>query len=234
MSNRLECEPLTSSVRCARLFVVDKLQEWRCDDLVDRAALLTSELATNAVVHTGMPYSVCVERHGSTVRVEVADRVEELPIWSAPPHPEELGDPGHLSDSDPGEADGSAFPFRGEPGGVGDVQAPQPGDSGRSFSGLGIVDASATEWGSESIPGEGKVVWFELTEHRDGSGPKVRSGLRDIRDSPLSPPTSDLDRPLDDWVLALGGPRLSHALRVALLVLALALVVLLLTVLARG
>ena len=69
----LECEPVPSSVRSARLFVVDKLQEWRCDDLVDGVALLTSELATNAVKHTGRPFTVGVGRDGDRIRVEVAD-----------------------------------------------------------------------------------------------------------------------------------------------------------------
>ena len=79
MSEVLDCEPLPSSVRSARLFVVDKLQEWRCDDLVDGAALLTSELATNAVKHTNQPFQVAVERTDDGIRVEVADAVAEPP-----------------------------------------------------------------------------------------------------------------------------------------------------------
>ena len=120
MSNHLDCAPLPSSIRSARLFVVDKLQEWQCDDLVDRAALLTSELATNAVVHTGMPYSVRVERIGSTVRVEVADRVEELPTR-----------PRRIDLRDPPE----------EPG---DIYGAPSDAAAQLFSGLGIVDATAT------------------------------------------------------------------------------------------
>jgi len=73
MADVLDCEPVPSSVRSARLFVVDKLQEWRFDDLVDGVALLTSELATNAVVHTGRPFQVGVERTGDRIRVEVVD-----------------------------------------------------------------------------------------------------------------------------------------------------------------
>jgi hypothetical protein len=79
MSDLLDCEPVPSSIRSARLFVVDKLQEWRCDELVDGVALLTSELATNAVVHTGQPFTVGVERTGDTIRVEVVDALADLP-----------------------------------------------------------------------------------------------------------------------------------------------------------
>ena len=95
MSERLELEPVPSSIRSARLFVVDKLQEWRCDELVDRVALLTSELATNAVVHTGQPYTVCVERRGPGVRVEVVDATPVLPERHDLPEPV-VGDPDDL------------------------------------------------------------------------------------------------------------------------------------------
>ncbi|MGH9084657.1 MAG: ATP-binding protein [Acidimicrobiales bacterium] len=87
MSERLELEPVPSSIRSARLFVVDKLQEWRCDELVDRVALLTSELATNAVVHTGQPYTVSVERRGPGIRVEVVDATPVLPERHDLPEP---------------------------------------------------------------------------------------------------------------------------------------------------
>jgi len=79
MSDVLDCEPVPSSVRSARLFVVDKLQEWHCDELVDGVALLTSELATNAVVHTGRPFTVGVQRTGNRIRVEVVDALSEAP-----------------------------------------------------------------------------------------------------------------------------------------------------------
>jgi hypothetical protein len=79
MTDVLDCEPVPSSIRSARLFVVDKLQEWRCDDLVDGVALLTSELATNAVIHTGQPFTVGIERSGDRIRVEVVDAVSDPP-----------------------------------------------------------------------------------------------------------------------------------------------------------
>lgn len=211
MSNQLECEPLPSSVRRARLFVVDKLQEWRCDDLVDRAALLTSELATNAVIHTGMPYAVRVERTGATVRVEVADRVEEVPTR---PRRRRLGGPAVGSGAVDGLSDSS---------------------EAQMFSGLGIVDATATSWGSEPVPGGGKIVWFELAGEQPDAASEVRSArLRDLREASPSPLSHDLDRPLDAWVLALGGPRLSHAVRMASVILLVLLVLLLVVLFTRG
>jgi anti-sigma regulatory factor (Ser/Thr protein kinase) len=179
MSHRLDCEPVPSSVRTARLFVVDKLQEWRCDELVDRVALLTSELATNAVVHTGQPYSVRVERRGPSVRVEVVDQAQKLPA---------------RRDLLVDLTDGDETPAR---------------DAESAFSGLGIVDATATTWGSETIPG-GKVVWFELDAQEElGDEPSRRSGLRDLRElSGTSPLADDLDRPVGEWLVALDRPRL--------------------------
>ncbi len=187
MTNRLDCEPLASSVRSARLFVVDQLQAWRCDELVDRAALLTSELATNAVVHTSLPYSVRIARRGLTVRVEVFDRVEALPIVR-----------NHATEEHP--------------------------TAEQTFSGLGIVAASATAWGSAPIPGEGKVVWFELTgDDEAGDDP---SALHDLRDTtPWSSSVRDLDGPIDDWLVALGGPRLPRLVRAGIMVVGVALLV---------
>jgi hypothetical protein len=202
MSNRLECEPLPSSVRSARLFVVDKLQEWRCDDLVDRAALLTSELATNAVVHTKMPYSVRVERLGPMVRIEVADGVEALPSRH---------DTIDL-DNPPEDTD--------------EMSSRTSDLSDHCFSGLGIVEATATAWGSEARPGEGKVVWFELLgEHHDAAQGVRSEGVRDLRHSAPSHLAEDLDRPLDDWIIALDRPRLPRVAQVVLTVLLVTLVV---------
>lgn len=148
MSDLLACEPAPSTVRSARLFVVDKLQAWGRDDLVDSAALLTSELVTNAVLHTGKPFTVRVAQRGAHVRVEVADSVHVLP---SPPHGGEVTEALDLD---------------------------------HAFRGLSIVDSVASAWGSESIPGDGKVVWFELVGTRDGAGARrgAASELSDLRD----------------------------------------------------
>jgi len=156
MRDTLDCSPEPSSVRAARLFVVDKLQEWQCDDLVDSAALVTSELATNAVVHTGMPYSVHVERRADGVRVEVVDLRHDLPL--RPDSPTDAHGDGEDALFD-GSADGNIL-----------------------FSGLGMVDAIATRWGSELMPDNGKVVWFELVTSRSGESRSRAADLRDLRD----------------------------------------------------
>lgn len=157
MRYRLDFPAEPSSVRAARLFVVDKLQEWKCDDLVDSAALVTSELATNALVHTGQPYSVQVERSDTGVRVEVIDAGHELPRLRE-------------------------YADLGTPDGADDDFAEVATDVERLFSGLRIVDSVAAEWGSSVLPGEGKVVWFELLDD-PSTHPRERvSDLRDLRD----------------------------------------------------
>ena len=61
------------SGRKARLFVSDRLSEWRLDGLMDTALLLTTELVTNAVIHAGTAVRLTVRRGGDHLRVEVAD-----------------------------------------------------------------------------------------------------------------------------------------------------------------
>lgn len=64
-------EAAAESVREARRFVLQALQD--LEDRADDAALLTSELATNAVIHAQSAYTVTVRREEGRVRVEVAD-----------------------------------------------------------------------------------------------------------------------------------------------------------------
>lgn len=87
------------------------------DELKQRAALVLSELATNAVLHAGTPFFVRVHHDGRSVRVEVEDASPALPDLA--------------------------------------------GESAMSGRGLRIVDAPATNWGSQRKAG-GKVVWAEL------------------------------------------------------------------------
>ena len=61
------------SGRKARLFLSDRLSEWRLDGLMDTALLLTTELVTNAVIHAGSAVRVTVRRGMDHLRVEVAD-----------------------------------------------------------------------------------------------------------------------------------------------------------------
>jgi serine phosphatase RsbU (regulator of sigma subunit)/anti-sigma regulatory factor (Ser/Thr protein kinase) len=62
------------SVAAARDFARDKLREWDATDMADSAALLISELLTNAVVHTGTEARVDLRLDSTALRIEVEDR----------------------------------------------------------------------------------------------------------------------------------------------------------------
>ena len=79
--------PAPAAVRAAREFVVDLLVG---GEVADTAALLVSELATNAVEHARTDFTVRVAL-GPTVRVEVADRSPALPVQRHVPVQAERG-----------------------------------------------------------------------------------------------------------------------------------------------
>ena len=62
-----------SSAGTARAFVRETLREWDRQALLDDAALLTTELVTNAIVHAQSDVTVRMSRLDGGVRVEVAD-----------------------------------------------------------------------------------------------------------------------------------------------------------------
>jgi anti-sigma regulatory factor (Ser/Thr protein kinase) len=66
------------SVRTARRFVADRVEGWP-EDLVADALLLTSELATNCVVHARSDYLLKVQVERPAVRVEVCDDDPDVP-----------------------------------------------------------------------------------------------------------------------------------------------------------
>ena len=66
-----EYESVPESVRRARRQVIRALVG--AGAAADDAALLVSELATNAVIHAGTPFRVAVRRRDDRLRVEVAD-----------------------------------------------------------------------------------------------------------------------------------------------------------------
>lgn len=59
--------------------VTEALRSWGLDDLADDASLLVSEVVTNAVLHAGTEVVVSIRRHGSAVRIEVADGSPVVP-----------------------------------------------------------------------------------------------------------------------------------------------------------
>jgi anti-sigma regulatory factor (Ser/Thr protein kinase) len=71
----LSLEPAATSARQARRFVSETLILWGDDPLVESAALLVSELVTNAVIHARSEVGLVVSHAGAhaTVRIEVRD-----------------------------------------------------------------------------------------------------------------------------------------------------------------
>lgn len=78
---KYSCElPATArSVTEARRFVLDALTNWSLDALADTAALLTSEVVTNAVLHARTTVDLVVLRLGDGVAVEVTDGSRKQP-----------------------------------------------------------------------------------------------------------------------------------------------------------
>ena len=71
--------PDPASAQLAR-GIVRRVLEDQPDDVRETAALLTSELVTNAVVHTQHPFELNVERLDDRVRVTVADASMAEPV----------------------------------------------------------------------------------------------------------------------------------------------------------
>ncbi|HVM64644.1 MAG TPA: ATP-binding protein [Acidimicrobiales bacterium] len=77
-----ECD--ARSVGAARAFVDATLEAWGLDDSDQVAALLTSEIATNAVVHARTAYRVAVDYRAPEVLVQVMDESPGLPVRRDP------------------------------------------------------------------------------------------------------------------------------------------------------
>ena len=71
--------PLRASIPAARTGVLGCLRARGLDRVADKAALLTSELVTNAVIHARTPVHVGVGWDGPRVQVHVADRSHKTP-----------------------------------------------------------------------------------------------------------------------------------------------------------
>jgi hypothetical protein len=80
---RIDLPPDATSVQRARSFVVSRLSDWGCDAVADTAALLTSELATNVVLHARTPFAVVLTRTLGGARVDVLDRSAQTPVLQA-------------------------------------------------------------------------------------------------------------------------------------------------------
>jgi anti-sigma regulatory factor (Ser/Thr protein kinase) len=80
----LKLPALPVSVGRARRYVSSRLAEIGVDAATDDAALVTSELVTNAVVHAGTEITIRVEPLDDGARVEVGDRDATLPAARVP------------------------------------------------------------------------------------------------------------------------------------------------------
>jgi anti-sigma regulatory factor (Ser/Thr protein kinase) len=65
--------PVPSAVRAVRRFVIGTLRAWGEHALLPDAALVVSELATNAVTHAASPFRASVSRSGGAVRIAIED-----------------------------------------------------------------------------------------------------------------------------------------------------------------
>ncbi|MEV3858511.1 ATP-binding protein [Streptomyces sp. NPDC050095] len=81
-----ELPRVVPAVREARAFVNQRLDEWGLADMTDEAALVMSELATNAVRHgSGRRIEIDVTRGPSgRVRLSVSDASKAIPILCNP------------------------------------------------------------------------------------------------------------------------------------------------------
>jgi anti-sigma regulatory factor (Ser/Thr protein kinase) len=74
------------SVARARQFVASALSHCN-EQVVEIARLLTSELATNAVVHAHSPFDVSISECEGLIRIAVSDETDKMPAFlSAGPH----------------------------------------------------------------------------------------------------------------------------------------------------
>jgi DNA-binding NarL/FixJ family response regulator len=71
-----------SSPRQARRFLDEVLERWQCQPAIDTLQVLISEVVTNAVLHAHSQPEVSVLMLGSSIRVEVSDDSEQMPVIS--------------------------------------------------------------------------------------------------------------------------------------------------------
>ncbi|WP_251016095.1 ATP-binding protein [Streptomyces sp. ISL-99] len=80
-SYTLFCPSLDTTPRIARDFVASVLHSQQLDDLIDAAAMCTSELVTNACVHAkGIGSLLWLAIEAAHIRITVYDGTQELPV----------------------------------------------------------------------------------------------------------------------------------------------------------
>ena len=91
-THHIDLDPVASSVSRARSFVRESVADLHDEDVEDIALLLTSELVTNAILHTGTPVHLGVTVDDARTCVSVGDRWPDSPTLSPrPPSPDRPG-----------------------------------------------------------------------------------------------------------------------------------------------
>ncbi len=86
-SHKITFPPDLSSCPLARHFVTSHLAEVP-EEVRSTAALLTSEIVTNVILHTGGPFTLEVQDRGDRYRIEVAD-LSKIPPQPKPYDPDD-------------------------------------------------------------------------------------------------------------------------------------------------
>ncbi|MHB1533776.1 MAG: ATP-binding protein [Acidimicrobiales bacterium] len=134
--------PTLESVAMARRALVRSARRWGCAEAVCAdAALVVSELVTNAVLHARTPTKLLVQSSGDGMRIEVSDTSPE-PLLARPSLPPRPVAP--LEDSDELAALEAAL-----------------GDVTMTGRGLALVAALAGSWGVTD-QAAGKTVWAQI------------------------------------------------------------------------
>lgn len=74
----LDRHPRSSAA--ARRFVEETLRRWECEGLLDTVNLLVSELVTNSIVHADSAADIAVLLKPDSLRIEVTDHGELMPV----------------------------------------------------------------------------------------------------------------------------------------------------------
>jgi anti-sigma regulatory factor (Ser/Thr protein kinase) len=70
----------SASIAAARHHAIQQLDDWGLGAHSDAAALLVTELATNAVLHAGSEFELTLTRGHDAVSIVVSDRSKEPPV----------------------------------------------------------------------------------------------------------------------------------------------------------
>jgi hypothetical protein len=150
-----------SESRTARRWVVHVLERWELGAVAEELELASSELVTNALLHTRSGFEVTVAVCNGSIELAVRDRDPRPPVLR-PPRLDLLADIDTVP-VDPQALDGADLP-----GAVERHPSLHVGPAGSIAAGRGliIVDAIADEWGV-STHAAGKDVWLRLPVPRD-------------------------------------------------------------------